>query len=101
MSAENQNRRTLQVIAVLLFGNLCAQLYTTFIPPAHASGPMEVKIVDISSSIYNPLPISLEDVGSLSSDKIPVSVKEWNTYDEVKVKVTDWSTSDTVNVRTQ
>ena len=101
MSTDQNNRRVLHIIAVLLFGNLCVEMYTIFIPPAHASGPLECKIVDVASNIYQPLPISLEDVGSLSSDQIPVAVKDWSTYDEVKVKVTDWDTSDTVNVRTQ
>ena len=101
MSNDRNNRRALHIIAVLLFGNLCMEMYTVFIPPAHASGPLECKIVDIASSIYHPLPISLEDVGSLSSDKIPVAVKDWDTSDEVRVKVTDWDTSDTVNVRSQ
>ncbi len=101
MRAAPSNSTTLKIIALLLFGHLCADLYTVFIPPAHASSTIDCKIVEVSSSINNPLPISLEDVGSLSSDMIPVKVKDWDTSDEIKVEVVDWSTSDTVNVREQ
>ena len=103
MDTQSQNHLTLKIIAVLLFGNLCTEIYSAFIPPAHAQstpGPVDCKIVDISSNIYNSLPVELEDIGNLSSsDKVPVQVVDWNTSDEVKVKVSDWDTSDTVRVR--
>ena len=91
----------LKLIALLLLGNLCTDLYTILVQPGHASTTVDCKIVDISSSIYNTLPIKLESIGNLSSQAVPVKVSDWDTYDEVKVKVTDWSTSDTVNVRQQ
>ena len=102
MTPDKQIRRTLQIIAVLLFANVATDLYEIFIPEARADSTIDCKIVDISSNIYNTLPISLDDIGSLSSsDMIPVKVKDWDTYDEVKVKVTDWDTSDTVKVAVQ
>ena len=101
MSTDKQLHSTLKIIALLLFGNLCTQLYDVVVPEAHASGTIDCKIVDISSSIYSALPITIEGIGNISSDKLPVKVTEWDTYDEVKVKVTDWDTSDTVKVKTQ
>ena len=98
---QESNQTTLKLIALLLFGNLCTDLYEILISPAHASSSVDCKIVDISSSIYNSLPIKIERIGNLSSQAIPVKVADWDTYDEVKVQVTDWNTSDTVNVRQQ
>ena len=103
MAVHENNQVTLKIIAALLFGHLCLELYGTVIPPAHAqstTGPIECEIVDISSSIYNPLPVELEAVGSLSSsEKVPVKITDWDTSDDVEVKVVDWDTSDTVRVR--
>ena len=103
MTVPVNNQVTLKIIAALLFGHLCLELYGTVVPPAHAqsaTGPVECKIVDISSSIFNPLPVELEGVGSLSSsEKVPVKITDWDTSDEVEVKVVDWDTSDTVRVR--
>jgi hypothetical protein len=101
MSSDKQLHSTLKIIAVLLFANLCTDLYDFFIPEAHATGTIDCKIVDISSNIYSSLPIKIEGIGNISSYELPVKVTDWDAHDEVKVKVTDWDTSDTVKVQTQ
>ena len=88
-------------IAVLLFANVSLEVYKTFVPPAHAANVVDCRITDISSSIYNKLPVKLADIdGSISSSRtIPVEIKEWETSDEVRVKVVDWDTYDEVKVK--
>ena len=57
MAVDANNQVTLKIIAALSFGHLCLELYDTVVSPAHAqsaTGPVECKIVDISSFHHIP-----------------------------------------------
>ncbi|HEX9745951.1 MAG TPA: hypothetical protein VGB30_11050 [bacterium] len=60
--------------------------------PLLASGEaMDVKIVDISSSIYEPLPIEIREIYGSLSNSIPVEIEDVDSgiYNEIPVRVRD------------
>ena len=93
-----QLQRILVMIAILLAVNVGIQLYQILVPAAHATNSIDCKIVDISSSIYNKLPIKISEV-DYSLRNLPVEVKGWDSNDSVRVKVVDWDTYDEVKVK--
>jgi hypothetical protein len=98
MTETTKNNRILSIIAILLAVNVTIELYQILVPTAGASNTIDCKIVDISSNIYNELPIKISEIDS-SLRHLPVQVKEWDSSDSVRVKVVDWDTSDEVKVK--